>query len=55
MTTRTSWQPSGPWSTTSSMLDRITRISAVPVALYTRSRNLVTFLISFWLIRLHVL
>jgi hypothetical protein len=30
-------------------------MGSVPVALYTRSRNLVTLRISFWLIRLHVL
>ncbi len=55
MTVRMSRMPSGPLSTTSSMLDRMTCMGWSLVSRYIKSRNLITFLISFWLIRLHVL
>jgi len=51
---RTSDVPSGPCSTSSSMLHRISLNSGVPRPSCTSDRNFMTFLRSFWLIRLQV-
>jgi len=51
---RTSEVPSGPCSTSSSMLHRISLNSGVPRPSWISARNFMTFRRSFWLIRLHV-
>jgi hypothetical protein len=45
---------SGPWTTSSSMLLRMTRMGSRPSPWYTSSTNRCTFCSSFWEIRLHV-
>jgi len=51
---RRSEVPSGPCRTISSMLQRTSRYSGTPVPSWMRARNFMTFLSSFWLMRLHV-
>jgi len=51
---RMSEVPSGPCSTSSSMLHRTSLNSGVPRPSWMRLRNFMTFRSSFWLIRLQV-